>query len=65
MLTLERRNGESLLISPSEDLPKDMTVVELFSEGAIEILLKDAQRGKAKIGLRVPRELDVVREELV
>lgn len=62
MLTLERRNGESLQIFPAENIDPKMTVASLFENGAIEIVLKDAQRGKAKIGISAPMELSVSRE---
>lgn len=65
MLTLERRNGESLKIFPAGDLPSDMTVEELFSEGPLEITLTNAKKGKAKVSVRAPLKLIVRRDELV
>lgn len=65
MLTLERRIGESLKIYPTEEVPVDMTVAELFSQGPLEIMRKDAHKGKAKIGIKVPLELNILRDEIV
>lgn len=61
MLTLERRTGETLLISPSEDLPHDMTVAELFAHGPVEITLKESHKGKAKLGINAPLALTILR----
>lgn len=65
MLVLERRNGESLKIFPSENLPHDMTVEELFSQGPLEIMLSRGYKGKARIGVKAPAELIIRREELL
>ena len=60
MLILSRRSGESIVIQPSEDLPADMTVGELFADGDIEITVL---KGMAKLGIDAPRALDVDRDE--
>lgn len=45
MLIVKRRKGESIIISPSADIPPDMTVSELFASGNIEIRFIDTLRG--------------------
>jgi len=65
MLTLERKEGESIIIQPSPDLDPSLTVTELFANGLIEITIKDIKPGKAKILIDAPQELSIAREEIL
>ena len=65
MLTLRRSVGQRLLLYPSDDIPADMTVTELFAAGPIEIELKEASVGRGRIGINAPRWIAIAREELV
>ena len=59
MLSLSRLTDESILIFPVEDLPDDMTVAELFTEGGIEVTIL---KGTIKLGIDTPKVLDVDRD---
>lgn len=65
MLTLGRTEGESILLHPSSNIPSHMTVAELFANGSIEIELKEAKRGRARIGINAPDCIEIVREEIL
>ncbi len=64
MLTLTRKENESLFIEPFEDLDPNMTVAELFANGGIEIYLDKVQNNKIRIGIDAPEALNIVRSEL-
>ncbi len=65
MLSLTRRSEESLLIYPSEDIDQDMTVAELFSTGPIEVRVVQIKGDQARLGVKAPKVLSVMRDELV
>lgn len=65
MLTLVRVEGSSIHLSPSDDIPADMTVAELFANGTIKIMLVEATKGRARIGVEAPKCIDIMREELL
>lgn len=65
MLTLNWKDGESILIYPREDLGLATTVRELFADGPIVIQFHGRKKGGTGVGLAVPVELEVMREELV
>lgn len=65
MLVLTRTNGQSIFVSPSVNIPHDMTVAELFANGPIEIGLRDAKIGQAKITICAPNMLIILREEIL
>ncbi len=64
MLTLTRKERESLFIEPFEDIDPNMTVAELFANGGIEIYLDKVQNKKIRIGIEAPEALNIVRGEL-
>ena len=64
MLTLTRKENESLFIEPFEDIDPSMTVAELFADGGIEIYLDKVQGRKIRIGIEAPKELNIARGEL-
>lgn len=67
MLTLTRNHGGRVLIYPSDSVPDDMTVKELFADGPMEIVFVNSwkQHGSvtAKIGFEAPKPLMILREE--
>ena len=64
MLILTRHVGEKITISPSIDIPPDMTVSELFADGPIEIMLVKMKGNQAGLGLAAPKNLTILRNEL-
>ena len=60
MLVITRTQRESIYIYP-DDLPEDMTVAELFSEGSIEIVVTDTRRHQCSLGLDAPKGLKIMR----
>lgn len=64
MLAISRRPGQSIYIYPAGDIDPEMTVAQLFSGGPIK-LTTDIRNGQIKIGIAAPRELTVLREELL
>ncbi len=65
MLALNRKAKESFLIYPYEDLDPNMTIGELFKDGAIEIFLNEINKSQVKLGVTAPKELYIVRAELI
>ncbi len=53
MLCLMRRKGESISIHP-DDIPKGMTVEELFAGGPIEIAVTETNHAQCKLGYKSP-----------
>ena len=64
MLVLTRRVGESVFISPSEELPADTPVSVLFKDGPIRLTLTRVNGNQARIGIVAPNELTIAREEV-
>lgn len=64
MLTLTRKENQSLFIEPVVDINPDMTVAELFANGGIEIFITGTQRKQVRIGVVAPHELNIARGEL-
>ena len=65
MLVLSRRTDESIYIYPSDDLPDDMTVKDLFAGGGIEVFILNAGKGQIKLGVDAPMLLNVDRDEIL
>ena len=65
MLILTRNENQSLYIFPSDNLNPDMTVQELFQNGAIEIKVTQILDTQVKLGINASKFLDVLREELM
>lgn len=57
MLTLSRREGESLYIYPAAKTDMTMTLGELFADGAIIISINKIKGSQVSIGLDAPSEL--------
>lgn len=65
MLCLTRRVTQSVLILPHENLDPNTPVKALFESGPIEIVVTYIGGKQAKLGIVAPRELDVIRKELL
>jgi len=63
MLTLNRKDGESILIYP-RDLDPETTVQEPFAGGPIVIRVHGRKNGGTGVGIEATVELEVLREEL-
>ncbi|HFD80240.1 MAG TPA: carbon storage regulator [Gammaproteobacteria bacterium] len=64
MLVLTRRVGESVFIFPSDELPPDMPVSELFKDGPIQVTLTRVTGNQARLGIVAPDSLVIAREEV-
>lgn len=65
MLVLSRKEDQSLVIFPSENIDPAMTVAELFKDGCIEIHVTDSKASSVRLGLNLPDELIALRSELL
>ncbi len=61
VLSITRKQGQSFLLSLRDGVDPKMTVAELFKDGPMHRILK----AEVRIGIQAPRELLVLREELV
>ena len=48
MLVLSRREGESIVIKPSIDVPSYTTIEELFADGGIELTVLETNSGSIR-----------------
>jgi len=64
MLTLTRKNQQSILLHPSNEIDPSMTVGELF-EQPLEIIVHRIKSGSVAISIDAPRALKVIRKELL
>jgi len=64
VLVLERKSGEAVLIYPQDDIPSDMTVGELFSDGPITVSVKCREHVAIKLAIDAPGNMKILREEL-
>jgi len=65
MLTVSRRNEDSIQILPAVDLDPNMTVAELFRDSNIEIHFNKIRNGSVSVSISAPDELDLIRSELI
>ena len=62
---LFRKKDESFYIDLQEGVDKNMTVGELFANGAIEVQVAQLKNNGVKIGIKAPDQLLVLRKELL
>ncbi len=66
MLVLGRETGQSLYIKLADHVDPNMTVSDLFSEGAIKISLSGVKSDhEAAIGIEASKAFSILREELL
>ena len=63
MLIISRKDAESILIRPAEDVDPQMTLAELFRDGPIEITVFSATGNRVKMGVQAPTELSIWRKD--
>lgn len=63
MLVVSRRDTESILIRPGDDIDPNMTLADLFARGPIEITVFSAGAQRVKMGVQAPRQLSIWRKE--
>ena len=64
MLTLTRKEGESILISLSEDADPNLTLADLFANGPLALQVKSIKGKQVSLGFDAPKELLILRQEL-
>lgn len=62
MLIVSRRDAESILIRPSEDIDPSITLADLFQSGPIEITIFSSNNNRVKMGVQAPEELSIWRK---
>ncbi len=63
MLITIRRDAESILIRPGEDIDTSMTLADLFQDGPIEITIFTTDNIRVKMGVDAPEELSIWRND--
>ncbi len=63
MLIISRKDAESILIRPGDDIDPHMTVADLFQHGPIEITVFAATGNRVKMGVQAPTELSIWRKD--
>lgn len=63
MLVLTRKEDESVVIFPSQDMDDSMTVKQLFINGPIRVQVQNIS-GQVRLGIDAPIELTILREEI-
>ena len=62
MLIVSRRDAESILIRPGEDIDPSMTLADLFRNGPIEITIFSSNSKRVKMGVQAPEQLCIWRK---
>ena len=63
MLIVSRRDAESILIRPGDDIDLGMTLADLFSAGPIEITIFSSNGSRVKMGVQAPEQLTIWRKK--
>lgn len=62
MLIVSRRDAESILIRPGDDIDPQMTLADLFRNGPIEITVFSTGGSRVKMGVQAPEQLSIWRK---
>ncbi len=62
MLIVSRRDAESIVIRPGDNIDPNMTLADLFSGGPIEITIFSAGNSRVKMGVQAPQQLSIWRK---
>lgn len=62
MLIVSRRDAESILIKPCDDIDPSMTLADLFRNGPIEITIFSSGNNRVKMGVQAPEQLSIWRK---
>ena len=63
MLIVSRRDAESILIRPGDDIDPSMTLADLFESGPIEITIFSSAGNRVKMGVQAPQQLCIWRKK--
>lgn len=63
MLIVSRRDAESILIRPGDDIDPSMTLADLFANGPIEITVFSSTSNRVKMGVQAPEQLSIWRKD--
>lgn len=63
MLIVSRRDTESILIRPGDDIDPTMTLADLFANGPIEITIFSPDNHRVKMGVQAPQQLSIWRKD--
>lgn len=62
MLVVTRRDSESILIRPGDDIDPTTTLADLFRSGPIEITVFSSGGHRVKMGVEAPQQLTIWRK---
>ncbi|MEM1176051.1 MAG: carbon storage regulator [Pseudomonadota bacterium] len=62
MLIVSRRDAESILIRPGDDIDPTITLGDLFENGPIEITIFSSNGNRVKMGVQAPEQLAIWRK---
>lgn len=62
MLIVSRRDAESILIRPGDDIDPKLTLADLFRNGPIEITIFSSGTNRVKMGVQAPEQLSIWRK---
>ena len=63
MLIVSRRDAESILIRPGDDIDPSMTLADLFKAGPIELTIFSSNSNRVKMGVQAPEQLSIWRKD--
>lgn len=63
MLIVSRRDAESILIRPGDNIDPSMTLADLFKTGPIEITIFSSNSNRVKMGVQAPEQLSIWRKD--
>lgn len=63
MLIVSRRDAESIVIRPGDDIDPQMTLADLFKSGPIEITIFSSTNSRVKMGVQAPVQLSIWRKD--
>lgn len=63
MLIVSRRDAESILIRPGDNIDPSMTLADLFKSGPIEITIFSSNSNRVKMGVQAPEQLSIWRKD--
>ncbi len=64
MLIVSRRDAESILIRPADNVDPNTTLADLFRDGPIEIIVFSAGQRSVKMGVQAPQQLSIWRKDV-
>lgn len=64
MLIVSRKDAESILIRPGDDIDQSITLADLFQGGPIEITIFSSNNNRVKMGVQAPDELSIWRKDV-